>query len=283
MGNRDKGYFIFQGSSLLVPAGTPDSLIQKAADAGIAKELLSRYSEDEADEFIIPPPDVHLPGGSDNGNWISAAMLRSSGEPAGWKQIPMRQAMGIVNAGAMAEGTGDTGRLMRAFHIAQWRKDSLFCGTCGCRNADDETELARKCPSCGRLEFPRIAPAVITIIVNDRDEALLAHNRKFATKIYALIAGFNEAGENLETTVAREIREEVSIEVRDIRYICSQPWPFPNSLMLGFCARHAGGSIKTDGVEIEDAGWFSRDNLPLLPLPGSVSRYLIDLWLSRKL
>ena len=98
--------------------------------------------------------------------------------------------------------------------------------------------------------------------------------------MYSLIAGFNEAGESLEDTVVREIREEVNIEVRDIRYVASQPWPFPNSLMLGFSARYASGTIRADGREIEDAAWFGKDALPLLPGSGSVSRYLIGRWLA---
>jgi NAD+ diphosphatase len=124
---------------------------------------------------------------------------------------------------------------------------------------------------------------VITIIINDKNEALLAHNRKFAGGIYSLIAGFNEAGESLEATVAREIREEVGLEVKEIRYIASQPWPFPNSLMLGFAARHASGEIRPDGEEIVDARWFKADRLPDLPGFGSVSRYLINRWIEGKL
>jgi NAD+ diphosphatase len=120
---------------------------------------------------------------------------------------------------------------------------------------------------------------VITIIINDEGKALLAHNKKFLPGVYSLIAGFNEAGESLEAAVAREIREEVHIGVQDIRYIASQPWPFPNSLMLGFSARYASGTIRPDGVEIEDAQWFRRDALPKLPGAGSVSRYLIGRWL----
>jgi NAD+ diphosphatase len=150
-------------------------------------------------------------------------------------------------------------------------------------NTDSTDELARLCPSCGRLEYPRIAPAVITIITNNEDKVLLAHNSKFSPGMYSLIAGFAEAGENLETAVAREIREEVDIEIRDIRYKVSQPWPFPNSLMAGFSARYASGIIKPDGVEIEDAQWFSRDKLPILPRTGSVSRYLIEQWMNRTL
>jgi NAD+ diphosphatase len=184
----------------------------------------------------------------------------------------------------MAEGSGIAGRILRSYHISQWRKESRFCGTCGSANRDAEGgELARQCPGCGRLEFPRISPAVIIIVTNDNDEALLAHNKKFSSSVYSIIAGFNEAGESLEDTVMREIKEEVNLEVKDIRYVRSQPWPFPNSLMLGFSARYAGVELRPDGVEIEEVRWFSRDTLPSLPGSASISRYLINLWLEGKL
>jgi NAD+ diphosphatase len=173
----------------------------------------------------------------------------------------------------------DISRLFRAYHIMQWRRESAYCGACGSRNIDAGDELARLCPVCGRREYPRISPAIIVLVTNDRDEALLAHNKKFPGGVYSLIAGFNEAGENLETTAAREVREEAGIEIDNIRYEASQPWPFPNSLMIGFTARHVRGEIRPDGEEIEDARWFRRDALPKLPGPGSVSRYLIEQWL----
>ena len=177
-------------------------------------------------------------------------------------------------------GTSQSARMLRAYHIAQWRKESLFCGSCGSRNGDSPGELSRLCPACGRLEYPRISPAIITLITNDKGQALLAHNKKFALGMYSLIAGFAEAGESLEETVAREVREEVGIGVHDIRYAVSQPWPFPNSLMVGFYARYASGDTVADGVEIDDARWFSRSELPKLPGPGSVARYLIERWLA---
>jgi NAD+ diphosphatase len=130
------------------------------------------------------------------------------------------------------------------------------------------------------VEYPRIAPAVIVLITNDEEEALLAHNKKFTPGIYSLIAGFVEAGENLEAAVTRETREETGIEICDIRYLLSQPWPFPNSLMVGFSARYKSGTVKPDGVEIDDVQWFSRDSLPSLPGPGSISRHLIEKWKS---
>ncbi|MDR2049250.1 MAG: NAD(+) diphosphatase, partial [Treponema sp.] len=174
--------------------------------------------------------------------------------------------------------------LFRLYHILQWREESRFCGSCGAVNGDSPDEPARLCPRCGRVEYPRISPAVIILITNDKGEALLAHNRKFSENIYSLIAGFVEAGENLEDAAVREIREEVGIDVKDLRFVASQGWPFPNSLMAGFIARHAGGTIVCDGVEIVDARWFSAESVRSgsvkLPGPGSVSRFLIGKWLA---
>jgi NAD+ diphosphatase len=199
--------------------------------------------------------------------------------PEGWRTVNVRRCLPSTEEGVLS-GEGDMGRLFKAYHVMQWRRESVYCGSCGHANRDAPDEFARLCPACGRREYPRISPAIIVLITNDRDEALLAHNRKFADGVYSLIAGFNEAGENLETTAKREVREEVGIEIDDIRYRASQPWPFPNSLMIGFTARYVRGEIRPDGVEIEDARWFPRDALPPLPGPGSVSRYLINRWLA---
>ena len=271
------GAYIYQGSTLVVPADTPDSKIQDGVNQELIDAAFGVLKDKDADSFLIP--------GLDDFGAIRVISLPKGEElPPGWKAIPMRLAVNNITGGAMADGFGPIGRVLRSHHIALWREDSRFCGSCGAANRDAENEeLARQCPACKRLEFPRISPAVITIVINDREEALLAHNKKFVQGIYSLIAGFNEPGESLEATVAREVKEEVNIDVKDIRYIRSQPWPFPNSLMLGFAARHSGGDIKPDGIEIEDAQWFPKDRLPMLPGHGSVSRYLIELWLAGKL
>jgi NAD+ diphosphatase len=271
--------YVFQGNDLAAPEGASEAEIT----GGVSRRLFEEgfpglrlegggAGPDRGAYFEVPSLDGQGPATA--ASWLDEALPL----PAGWRRVPIRQAISLF-AGGIISGAGAAGRLFRAYHIMQWRRESVFCGSCGARNGDAPGELARLCPACGRLEFPRISPAVIVVIVNDRGQALLAHNRKFAPGVYSLIAGFNEAGENLEATVGREIREEVGLEVRDIRYVASQPWPFPNSLMLGFSARHAGGTIRPDGVEIEDAQWFSRDHMPQLPGHGSVSRYLIGRWL----
>ena len=275
--------YLYRGDSLVVPYDTPDSLIQEEISLDLIDATFSETCI--TDSYAVPGLE-----GQEEINFIS---LNDTELPKGWKTISVRQAINIIAGGNIADGNGVIGRIFRSYHINLWRKDSLFCGHCGAANQDADspeptgtaglTILARQCPSCGRLEFPRVAPAVITLITNDREEALLAHNIKFTSGVYSLIAGFNEAGENLEETVVREVKEEVNLDVADIRYIRSQPWPFPNSLMLGFTARYNGGELRADGIEIEDVKWFSRDKLPGLPGNGSISRYIIGLWLDGKL
>jgi NAD+ diphosphatase len=171
-------------------------------------------------------------------------------------------------------------RALRMYHLAQWREESRFCGSCGHPNKDAEHgEYARVCPRCGRKEFPRISPAILVLIKNECGEVLLAHNNNFKDNVYSLIAGFLEAGENLENTVMREVREEVGLEIDSVTFVTSQSWPFPNSLMVGFEAKYKSGVIRCDQKEIADAKWFSRANLPELPGKGSVSRFIIDRWL----
>jgi NAD+ diphosphatase len=172
-------------------------------------------------------------------------------------------------------------RALRMYHLAQWREESRFCGNCGHPNTDaGHGEYAQICPRCGRKEFPRISPAILVLIRNECGEALLAHNNNFKDNVYSLIAGFMEAGENLENTVAREVREEVGLEIDSVTFVTSQSWPFPNSLMVGFEARYKSGVIRCDQKEIADAKWFSRANLPALPGKGSVSRFIIDKWVN---
>lgn len=163
----------------------------------------------------------------------------------------------------------------RAFHIMDWDRTHQYCGKCGTPTTTSATERAKVCPTCGLTAYPRISPAVIVAVIKDRD-ILLAHSKRFVNDMYSVLAGFVEPGETFEDCVHREIREEVGIDVTDIRYFGSQPWPFPNSLMVGFTARYAGGEITVDGVEINDAAWFSASRLPRIPGKISISRALID-------
>jgi len=166
----------------------------------------------------------------------------------------------------------------RAYQVVNWDRDHQFCGRCGSRMVGSRREHSKKCPNCGLVNFPRIAPAVIMSITRG-DEILLARSPRFQPGRYSVLAGFVEPGETLEETVARETYEETGILIKNIRYFGSQPWPFPNSLMIGFTAEYDSGEIVVDGVEIEDAGWFTPDTLPGLPSAYSISRSLIDNYL----
>ena len=163
----------------------------------------------------------------------------------------------------------------RAVQILHWQREHRFCGKCGTAMENRKTELARICPACGFVSFPRLSPAVIMSVIK-KDQILLARSPRFPSGMYSTLAGFVEPGETLEEAVKREVREEVDIRLGNIRYIASQPWPFPHSIMIGFTADYAGGEIAVDGDEIEDAGWFSVENLPILPSKVSIARLLID-------
>ena len=162
----------------------------------------------------------------------------------------------------------------RALQLLAWRRDHQFCGRCGGPTDLGDSGRAMACSQCGHACYPRLSPCAI-VAVTRGDQILLAAAKGRRAAFYSTLAGFIEPGESAEEAVAREVREEVGIEVDNIRYFASQPWPFPGQLMLGFHAEYAGGDIRLDDEEIEDAGWFSRDNLPPVPPAASISGQLI--------
>jgi NAD+ diphosphatase len=169
----------------------------------------------------------------------------------------------------------------RAVQLVEWDRTSRYCGRCAAPTEPAPGERARRCPACGLLAFPRLAPAVITLVEQD-GKALLARGRAFPIPMYSCIAGFVEPGETLEEAVRREVHEEVGVELAEVRYVASQPWPFPHSLMIGFEATWASGAIRIDEDEIVDAAWFGVDDLPTIPPGLSIARRLIDAWIDRQ-
>lgn len=171
----------------------------------------------------------------------------------------------------------------RAVQIVEWGRTHRFCGRCGERTEQADGERAMRCPRCRLLSFPRLAPAMITLVTRGEhgpdQEALLARGVQFRAPMYSCLAGFVEPGETLEGAVVREVREEVGVAVDDVRYAGSQPWPFPHSLMLGFRATWVDGEIECDPKEIVDANWYRKDDLPPIPPGISIARKLIDAWL----
>lgn len=171
----------------------------------------------------------------------------------------------------------------RAVQIVEWARTHRFCGRCGAPTELSAGERSMRCPACGLVAFPRLSPAMITLVTRGEpgpeQEALLARGVQWNIPMYSCLAGFVEPGESLEATVVREVHEEVGVTVGNPRYFGSQPWPFPNSLMIGFTAEYESGEIVCDPAEIADAGWYRRDALPPMVPPGiSIARRLIDAW-----
>ena len=169
----------------------------------------------------------------------------------------------------------------RAVQLVEWQRTHQFCGRCGVPTDDAPGERARRCPSCGLLAYPRLAPAVIMLVERDDGRALLARNAMFPPGIFSCLSGFVEPGETLEHAVRREVREEVGLEVGDVDFRGSQPWPFPHQLMVGFGARYESGEINLDEQEIAEAHWFTPVEAPVFPTTMSIAGRLIEEWRHR--
>ena len=171
----------------------------------------------------------------------------------------------------------------RAVQLVEWQRTHRFCGRCAAPTESVAGERARRCPQCGLLAFPRLAPAVIVLVERPDDGmALLARNVNFPGSMFSCLAGFVEPGETLEEAVHREVAEEVGVSLGAVRYWGSQPWPFPHSLMIGFTAEWSAGEIVCQQGEIAEARWFAPHELPAIPPGVSIARRLIEDWLRRR-
>lgn len=246
-------WFVFRGNELLVSSAPPLALPR------------------------APGPQVHgleLPRTLYMGTLAGASCFCGEAQaavpaPAGWAWAGLRGLFGAIEEGLFALAG-------RALQLLAWDRTHQYCGACGTPTRALAAERSRACPACGLLAYPRLAPAVMCLARRGGRELLLARSPRFAPGMYSALAGFVEPGETLEQCVAREVREEVGVRVREVRYFGSQPWPFPHSLMIAFHAEHAGGEIAIDGAEIEDARWFDVSELPRLPARISIARRLID-------
>lgn len=164
-----------------------------------------------------------------------------------------------------------------AVQMVYWQRTSGFCANCGGRTRPNRSDWGKRCTVCGHTTYPRVSPCIITVVHNG-DYVLLAH-MPGRGPVYSLIAGFVEPGESLEDCLRREVREEVGLEVEDIQYFASQPWPFPHQLMCGFFARYSSGEIRIQDTELDGARWFHVSNLPQLPGKLSIARQLLDHWI----
>ena len=163
----------------------------------------------------------------------------------------------------------------RAQQIVAWHDTNRYCGRCGGGMDNHLDYRAKICNDCGLINYPRLSPSIIVLVRRDR-EMLLARNANWPQGMYSTLAGFVEPGESIEQTVHREVFEEVALRINNVRYLGSQSWPFPNSLMLGFHASYDSGEIVCQEDEIADARWFRWDELPNVPPATAISRWLID-------
>lgn len=239
----------------------------------------------EQKEQVITVPFVHDPSelnlvctrkrhlGRLNGIDCYCCSVDDLGQtPPGLTLVGLRRLFGVISDELFSMAN-------LAVHLVHWDRTHLFCSRCGSPVEDRIEVRAKECSQCGLLVFPRISPAVI-VSVNKNDEILLARSGRFEKGLFSVLAGFVEPGETLEYAVAREVREEVGISISHITYFGSQPWPFPDSLMVGFTAEYLEGDLRIDGEEIVEAGWYRVGNLPTIPDKVSIARRLIDYFIA---
>ncbi|EXB81640.1 NAD(+) diphosphatase [Acinetobacter sp. 272263] len=199
---------------------------------------------------------------------IARDLLDIDAIPEGLHLVPIRQLISLWSRSQFEQAS-------RAVQLLEWRRNHKFCSHCGHETEVHPLEYAMICPTFRYRQYPRVQPCVITIITRGEDEILLAQSVRNKGKMYGLIAGFVEVGETLEDAVRRETLEEVGLHLKNIRYLASQPWPFPSNLMLAFHAEYESGDIKLQEEEISDARFFKFDELPEIPFKGSIAHSMI--------
>lgn len=214
-------------------------------------------------------PTVQHLGSFDGKPIMAAAVKASEPAPSGYEWVNLRSLYGVLEDGWYS-------LCGRAAQLLDWDRSHAFCGRCGTRTVLDGKEHSRKCTGCGTSAFPRLDPAVIVAVMRPPNQILLARASRLPPGVHSVLAGFVEPGESLEQCVAREVFEETAIRVGRVQYVCSQPWPFPRTLMVAFVAEYAAGSIQVDTQELLSAEWFGIDALPPLPSHLTIARHLIE-------
>jgi NAD+ diphosphatase len=225
-------------------------------------------ASEEADAFDPIRPWTHYIGSWNDMACYAVCLPEETAVGNGFAWMGLRQLFGQIEE-ELVWVAGRAGQLV------YWHNNHRFCGRCAAPTEDHPRERAKVCRACGLMNHPRVSPAIIVAVVKDR-QLLLAHATRFPAKFYSVLAGFVEPGETLEECVRREVFEETGVHVQNIRYFGSQPWPFPDSLMVAFTAEYEAGEIQVNPAEITDGGWFSADNLPEIPPKISIARQLID-------
>ncbi|MGK5734964.1 NAD(+) diphosphatase [Acinetobacter junii] len=206
---------------------------------------------------------------------IARDLLDDEPIPEGYQLIPIRELI-------QSWDTSDFLQASRAVQLLEWRRNHKFCSHCGHMTEVHSREYAMVCPACGYHQYPRVQPCIITVITKGPDEILLAKSAHNKSNMYGLIAGFVEVGETLEEAVQRETLEEVGLKLKNLRYMSSQPWPFPSNLMIAFHAEYESGDIELQVEEISDAQFFKFNELPEIPFKGSIAHSMITQIIGQK-
>lgn len=249
-------YFLFCQDELLL---TADNLVPMGNEPPIALE---------------PWQQLHrLPSLGDHE--CRTARLETPFAGEGFKMMPLRASFDVLPTDVYAMAG-------KAREILYWDQNTHFCGVCGAP-MKLHTDISKRCTNCGKEVWPSLATAIIVAVTrNDNNEILLVQSKKFKKDYLGLVAGFVETGETLEECLRREVMEETNVKVKNIRYLASQPWPYPSGLMVGFMADYDGGELSIQRSELNKGGWYSRDNMPAIPGEVSLARRIIDHWLDMK-
>ncbi|MBC7802788.1 MAG: NAD(+) diphosphatase [Candidatus Parcubacteria bacterium] len=262
-------WFVFKGDRLLVEIGPPSASASDdprvAARASWAKLPLLKNNNGL---WFEPARTLYLGVLGGTPCWAAEAPADAPPPPPGHGWEGLRALFTVLEDAHFALAG-------RAIQLLDWDRSHLYCGRCGAPTEAKTEERSRVCPACKLSAYPRLAPAVMALVRRE-GEILLARSPHFPPGMFSALAGFVEPGETLEQCLAREVEEEVGVQVSRIRYFASQPWPFPNSLMIAFNCDWISGEIRPQAGEIEAANWFKVLQLPKLPSRISIARRLID-------
>lgn len=269
--NRD---FISLADDSEVPASPRDYYLYRGAEILVRFGQEDRFQPIPGDDPVITsldPEKTHYLGELE-GRHIYASEISEAdieGDTAGLRALFGRIDRLTFNVAS------------RAIQVLNWHQGHQFCGRCGGRNVPHHRDRAMVCRECRLHVYPRLSPSII-VLIHRGDEVLLARNHRFPEGMFSTLAGFVEPGESIERTVHREVFEEVGLSVAPPKYMGSQSWPFPDSLMLGFHAEYDNGEIVCQEDEIAEARWFPVNDLPAIPGKMAISRWLIDSYLSQR-
>ncbi len=256
--NSDAYWYVFQNSRLLVKNDRESTLIPTQKD-------ISELTIEQDSQLYLETLN--------NRPSYSAELTKGAELPKSLVLIGLRELFGKIQDDFWTTAG-------YALQLNNWNRDNQFCNKCGSPIDHKHDERAKICTNCQFVNYPRINPCIIVAITKG-DKILLARSIRYPKRmLYSVIAGYVESGETLEECVRREVKEEVNLDVKNIRYFSSQQWPFTSALMVGFTAEYAGGDVVVEKEELIEAGWYSKENLPEVPGWGSISGRLIEWFAS---